>query len=82
VRGLFIAIGHSPATKFLQGTGIEFDEKGYVALKTRSSYTNIEGVFAAGDVADSNYRQAITASGMGCQAAMDAERWLAEQGVH
>jgi thioredoxin reductase len=62
--------------------GIEFDEKGYVALKTRSSYTNIEGVFAAGDVADSNYRQAITASGMGCQAAMDAERWLAEQGVH
>jgi thioredoxin reductase (NADPH) len=82
VKGLFIAIGHSPATKFLQGTGIEFDDKGYVALKTRSSYTNIPGVFAAGDVADQHYRQAITASGMGCQAAIDCERWLAEQGVH
>ena len=82
VKGLFIAIGHSPATKFLQGTGIEFDDKGYVALRTRSSYTNIPGVFAAGDVADQHYRQAITASGMGCQAAIDCERWLAEQGVH
>ena len=82
VKGLFIAIGHSPATKFLQGTGLEFDEKGYIALKSRSSHTNIAGVFAAGDVADSTYRQAITASGMGCQAAIDAERWLAERGVH
>jgi thioredoxin reductase (NADPH) len=82
VKGLFIAIGHSPATKFLQGAGIEFDEKGYVLLRNRSSHTNIEGVFAAGDVADSAYRQAITASGMGCQAAMDAERWLAERGIH
>lgn len=82
VKGLFIAIGHSPATKFLQGTGIEFDDKGYVLLRTRTSRTNIEGVFAAGDVADAQYRQAITASGMGCQAAIDAERWLAEQGIH
>jgi thioredoxin reductase (NADPH) len=82
VKGLFIAIGHSPATKFLAGTGIEFDEKGYIMLRSRSSHTNIAGVFAAGDVADANYRQAITASGMGCQAAIDAERWLAEQGVH
>jgi thioredoxin reductase (NADPH) len=82
VKGLFIAIGHSPATKFLEGAGIEFDEKGYVLLRNRSSHTNIEGVFAAGDVADSAYRQAITASGMGCQAAMDAERWLAERGIH
>ena len=82
VKGLFIAIGHSPATRFLQGTGIEFDEKGYIQLRTRSSRTNIDGVFAAGDVADANYRQAITASGMGCQAAIDAERWLAEHGVH
>ena len=82
VKGLFIAIGHSPATKFLQGTGIEFDDKGYVLLRNRSSETNIEGVFAAGDVADANYRQAVTASGMGCQSAMDAERWLAAQGVH
>jgi thioredoxin reductase (NADPH) len=53
-----------------------------VLLRNRSSHTNIEGVFAAGDVADSAYRQAITASGMGCQAAMDAERWLAERGIH
>lgn len=82
VKGLFIAIGHSPATKFLQGTGIEFDDKGYVLLRNRSSETNIEGVFAAGDVADANYRQAVTASGMGCQSAMDAERWLAAHGVH
>lgn len=82
VRGLFVAIGHSPATKFLQGSGIEFDAKGYVALHTRNSHTNIPGVFAAGDVADQHYRQAITAAGMGCQAAIDCERWLAEQGVH
>lgn len=82
VRGLFIAIGHSPATGFLQGSGLEFDDKGYVALKTRSSYTNIPGVFAAGDVADSVYRQAVSAAGMGCQAAIDCERWLAEQGHH
>ena len=82
VKGLFIAIGHSPATKFLQGSGIEFDSAGYVALHTRTSHTNIEGIFAAGDVADSAYRQAVTASGMGCQAAIDAERWLAAHGVH
>jgi thioredoxin reductase (NADPH) len=82
VKGLFIAIGHSPATRFLQGSGIELDAKGYVMLRTRGSQTNVEGVFAAGDVADQVYRQAITASGMGCQAAIDCERWLAEQGVH
>lgn len=82
VRGLFIAIGHSPATKFLQGSGVELDAKGYVALHTRSSNTNIPGVFAAGDVADQHYRQAVSAAGMGCQAALDCERWLAEQGVH
>jgi thioredoxin reductase (NADPH) len=82
VKGLFIAIGHSPATKFLTGSGIEFDDKGYVLLRSRGSQTNIEGVFAAGDVADQHYRQAITAAGMGCQAAIDCERWLAAQGVH
>lgn len=82
VRGLFIAIGHTPATVFLKGSGVELDESGYVALNDRSSRTNINGVFAAGDVADSIYRQAVTAAGMGCQAALDAERWLAEQGVH
>lgn len=81
VKGLFIAIGHTPATKFLKDSGIEFDSSGYVALKQRNSYTNIEGVFAAGDVADSAYRQAVTAAGMGCQAALDAERWLAAQGI-
>ncbi len=82
VRGLFIAIGHTPATGFLEGSGIELDAAGYIALKTRSSYTNIEGVFAAGDVADATYRQAVTAAGMGCQAALDCERWLAAQGEH
>jgi len=82
VKGLFVAIGHSPATRFLEGSGLEFDEKGYLLLRGRDSATNIEGVFAAGDVADSVYRQAITAAGMGCQAAIDCERWLAAQGVH
>jgi thioredoxin reductase (NADPH) len=81
VKGLFIAIGHTPATKFLQGSGVELDPHGYIALKSRNSYTNIPGVFAAGDVADSAYRQAVTAAGMGCMAALDAERWLAAQGV-
>lgn len=80
-RGLFIAIGHTPATKFLRDSGIELDENGYVLLRNRNSYTNIPGVFAAGDVADHEYRQAITAAGMGCQAALDAERWLAAQGI-
>ncbi len=81
VKGLFIAIGHTPATKFFKGSGLEFDESGYIALKRRDSYTNLPGVFAAGDVADAHYRQAVTAAGMGCQAALDAERWLAAQGV-
>lgn len=82
VRGLFIAIGHSPATSFLKGSGVELDSSGYVLLRNRSSYTNIPGIFAGGDVADSVYRQAVSAAGMGCQAAIDCERWLAEQGVH
>ena len=71
VGGLFIAIGHSPATMFLQGTGLAFDDKGYVALATRSSATNIDGVFAAGDVADPTYRQADSPAGQGSQAAND-----------
>lgn len=82
VKGLFIAIGHTPATTFLKGAGVELDDKGYVRLRSRKSATNIEGVFAAGDVADAEYRQAITAAGMGCQAALDAERWLGGKGVH
>ncbi|MCB9848963.1 MAG: thioredoxin-disulfide reductase [Phycisphaeraceae bacterium] len=80
LAGLFIAIGHTPTTRFLQGSGVDLDEDGYIRLNSRSSATNIPGVFAAGDVADHEYRQAITAAGMGCQAALDAERWLAAQG--
>ncbi len=79
VKGLFIAIGHTPATQFIKDAGLDMDEAGYLVLSTRSSRTNIEGVFAAGDVADAEYRQAVTAAGMGCQAAIDAERWLGEQ---
>ena len=82
VKGLFIAIGHTPTTEFVQGSGLEFDATGYIKLRGRGSQTNIEGVFAAGDVADSVYRQAVTAAGMGCMAALDAERWLAAKGVH
>ena len=81
IKGLFVAIGHTPATRFLEGSGIELDEARYVNLKTRSSATNIDGVFAAGDIADAKYRQAVTAAGMGCQAALDAEHWLGAKGL-
>ncbi len=82
VKGLFIAIGHTPSTRFLKDSGMELNEAGYVALHSRGSKTNIAGVFAAGDVADFEYRQAVTAAGMGCQAALDCERWLAANNVH
>jgi len=79
--GLFLAIGHTPITGFLQGQ-VDMDDTGYIILEDAGrSMTNVEGVFAAGDVADSTYRQAVTAAGMGCRAAIDAERWLAEQGI-
>src|SRR3989338_3929844 len=80
VDGLFVAIGHIPNTKFLEGSGIELDEKGYIKI-FEGSKTNLEGVFVAGDVHDHVYRQAITAAAAGCRAAMDAERWLAEKGI-
>ena len=82
-KGLFLAIGHQPATPFLEGSGIELDQKRYLKLTNPPGMeTSIEGVFAAGDVADAVYRQAVTAAGMGCQAALDAERWLGAQGIH
>jgi thioredoxin reductase (NADPH) len=81
-HGLFIAIGHTPNTDFLDGQ-LRLDSKKYVELTVPfRTNTSVEGVFAAGDVADSNYRQACTAAGTGCMAAIDAERWLAEQGQH
>jgi thioredoxin reductase (NADPH) len=77
--GVFFAIGHTPNTTFLQGQ-VELELNGYLKVKPGTSYTNIEGVYAAGDVQDPVYRQAVTAAGSGCMAALDAERWLSEKG--
>ncbi|SIO90727.1 thioredoxin-disulfide reductase [Nocardiopsis sp. JB363] len=79
VTGLFVAIGHDPRVELFEGQ-IELDDEGYVKADFPSTRTNIEGVFAAGDVVDHQYRQAITAAGTGCSAALDAERYLAEHG--
>ena len=80
--GLFVAIGHTPNTEFLKGQ-IELNPQRFIVLKDPfRTTTSVEGVFAAGDVADPIYKQAITAAGMGCKAALDAERWLAGQGGH
>jgi thioredoxin reductase (NADPH) len=76
--GMFVAIGHSPNTALFEGV-LDLDDKKYLVTQAGSTKTNIEGVFACGDVMDSVYRQAITAAGTGCMAAIDAERWLAEQ---
>ncbi len=80
VKGLFYAIGHTPNTKFLADK-IELDKKGYIACNSGRPETSIEGIFAAGDVVDSEWRQGVTAAGTGCMAALAAERWLAEKNL-
>ncbi|SIO09412.1 thioredoxin-disulfide reductase [Vannielia litorea] len=78
-KGVFVAIGHAPATELVKGK-LELHNGGYVKVKPGSTETSIPGIFAAGDLTDHKYRQAVTSAGMGCMAALDAERWLAERG--
>ncbi len=77
-KGVFVAIGHAPATELVKGK-LELHNGGYVSVKPGSTETSIPGIFAAGDLTDHKYRQAVTSAGMGCMAALDAERWLSEQ---
>ncbi|RVW02347.1 thioredoxin-disulfide reductase [Rhodococcus spongiicola] len=79
VTGMFVAIGHDPRSELVKGQ-VDLDAAGYVTVQSPTTTTSVEGVFAAGDLVDHTYRQAITAAGTGCSASIDAERWLAEQG--
>ena len=80
VAGIFYAIGHTPNTQPFKGQ-IDLDDSGYIKVQPGTQATNVAGVFAAGDVHDHKYRQAVTAAGTGCAASLEAERWLSDQGI-
>ena len=77
VEGVFMAIGHTPNSSFLNGL-VETDDQGYI-LQKHGTLTSVDGIYAAGDISDTEYRQAITAAGQGCAAAIEVERWIADQ---